>query len=487
MENVDDVAGCSLGSKGASGLILDFVSNTCSAQLLIVAVSLCIAVRAEARPIHLWQLDELAAAPVLVVGQILAVQKGEPIRDTSWWWSSASWAMTADVRVLRSYTASGRQFSFDRIQLHFLACCNTSITNGPQFPKLEPGEVHVLALRKNKDPASQPWQLMPDEGLGLTIPSREEMAFPEPPPTARDFLLREISNTLSGGTPKEVTAVGEYLASQRLNLAADLMAFLEPAIGDDRQRWAEVATCILATTGIPRPSVAELYSLRTVPEKWNWQKSSLIAQAALRKLGASAETDDLLIRTLIADAPVHAWGSGTVLLEYADNPVATEILRQALRNDLAGSSYIAWTFAHSGHQAVLKEALVRALKVADRPTTDFTDLQGAAALLRDFGSDQQLDELASLVRKYQTQDRKFYDVLWQYSTESDNPRAARVLAVVLRDRQIAFGESRVCDLAVGVLERATGQHFGAGGKTLTDRDGAVSRASAWIKAQGIPE
>jgi hypothetical protein len=167
--------------------------------------------------------------------------------------------------------------------------------------------------------------------------------------------------------------------------------------------------------------------------------------------------------------------------------VTTETLRRALRDDLNGSSYIAWTFAHIGHQAVLNEALVRALKVADRPSGDLTDLQGAAMLLRDFGSDQQLDQLAGLVRKYQTQDREFYSPLWQWSTESDNPRAARVLAVVLRDRNPISKEMRVCDFAVGVLERATGQHFGAGGKILAERDAAVSRALAWIKGQGIAE
>lgn len=476
-----------MSAARASALIVDFVGDSLIARLLIVAATLSIPVRAEARPIHLWQLDELAGAPVLVVGQILAVQEGEPIRDGPFSWSSESWAVTAEVRVLRSYTASAKPFPFDRIKLAFLACCRKGFVNGPALPQLEPGQVHVLALRDNKDPVSQPWQLMPDEGLGLTIPTREEMAFSGLPSTARGFLLREIANTLSAGTPKEVAAVGGYLAYQHLNLTADLMAFLEPAISNDRQRWAEVATSILATTGIPRPSIEDLLTGKTVPEKWQGQQSVWIAQAALRKLGASPETDDLLIKTLIADAPVHAWGSATILLEYADNPVATETLRRALQDDLTGSSYIAWTFAHSGHQAVLKEALVRALRVADRPTTDFTDLQGAAALLRDFGSNQQLDQVAGLVRKYQTQDRKFYNVLWQYSTESDNPRETRVLAVVLHDQQQISEKMRVCDFAVGVLERATKQHFGAGGERLKERDAAVSRALAWIKSQGIPE
>lgn len=147
---------------------------------------------------------------------------------------------------------------------------------------------------------------------------------------------------------------------------------------------------------------------------------------------------------------------------------------------------IAWTLVRNGDRGVLPQALARALKVVDRPAGgDFTDLQGAAALLRDFGSDLDLDRLAGLVRKYQTEDRKFYSVLWQYATEAGNPREARVLAVVLQDRRIVSNETRYCDFAVGVLERAVGQTFDSGGKTMKDRDDAVSRALAWLKSHGF--
>lgn len=132
-----------------------------------------------------------------------------------------------------------------------------------------------------------------------------------------------------------------------------------------------------------------------------------------------------------------------------------------------------------------RDALARALRVADRPVSDYNDLQGAAALLRDYGSDQDLKQLAGLVRKYQTQDQEFYRRLWQFATYDGNPREARVLAVVLRDRRIAFGEMRYCDLAVGVLEKAVGQTFGSGGTTLKERDDALSRALAWLRSQGI--
>jgi hypothetical protein len=76
-------------------------------------------------------------------------------------------------------------------------------------------------------------------------------------------------------------------------------------------------------------------------------------------------------------------------------------------------------------------------------------------------------------------------LLWQYATESGNPlREARVLAVVLRDHRVVHNEIRYCDLAVSTLDRA-GQHFGAGGKTMTERDEAVSRALAWLESQRV--
>ena len=450
---------------------------------LIVPLILCTSVRVEPRPVHVWQLDEIATARVLVVGQILATEKDECVHDHSFWWSSSAWAMTAEVRILRSYVTSGKPISVGQLQLHFLACCTEGFTDGPILSGIEPGQVLVLPLREDKSLAWESWQLVPDEGIDMTLPTRAEMENIGPPPSARAFLIREIANTLSRGTPGEVTAVGRYLAEQHENLTPDLMPLMEPAIDADRQRWAEVATGIMATTGVPRPSFSDLFSSMAGAERRWGQKSVFIAQAALRELGASPETENLLIETLIADIPLHAWGSAGVLLEYADNPLTIETLRQALNAELPGSTYVAWTFLRGGHQALLQEGLRRALKVVDQPSTDLTELQGAAALLRDYGSDQQLRLLASLVKKYQTQDRKLYSLLWQWSTESDNnPREARVLAVVLRDRSIAFGESRFCDLAVYELERATGQHFGAGGKTIADRDAAVSRALAWAES-----
>ncbi|PYT22457.1 MAG: hypothetical protein DMG57_35210 [Acidobacteria bacterium] len=410
-------------------------------------------------------MKETATAPVIVVGRVLAVQKKERVPDGSLPWKATdgpwrerlwrqkplfdrflvsndlhpgSWrgetlAMTAEIQVLRSCTGSGEPIAVNRLQMHFLAygpsVTRTVNSYPPPLPHLETGQVLIFPFQENKNSASDLWQLTADSGADLTIPARAETTDSGPAPaTARAFLVHEIANSLSQGTPREVSAVAGYLAGQYEDLTGELMPLLEHAIGDERPQWAEVATNLLAAQGIPRPGVADLLSAKAEPRDWPGRQSLFLAQAALQKLKASPETDTLLIKTWIAEAPLHAWGSANSLLEYADNPVTTETLRQALQNDVAGSSYIAWTLANTGHRATLSEALARALKVADRPDTDLTDLQGAAALLRDHGSDQQLKQLAGLVRKYQTADRNFYHVLWQYATESGSPREARVLA-----------------------------------------------------------
>jgi hypothetical protein len=465
---------------------LQIRTGTHTAQLLILLTLVVgMPVGVEAGFIKVWQLKETAAAPVLVVGRVLGVRKGERIPEGSLPWKAETWAMTAEVQVLRAYPGSGEPIAADRLNVGFFAYgpSVTMFINGypPPVPNIEPGQVLILPLQENKSPASESWKLIADSGVDLVIPTRAEITdSAQSPPTARAFLIREMANALNRGTPPEVSAAAGYLSSQYENLSGEVMPLLKPS-GDERQRWAEVATDVLAGYGTPRPSVADLMS----EKDWPGHPNLFLAQAALKELKASPETDALLIKTWIAEAPLHAWGSAGWLLEYADDPITTDTLRQALRNDLAGSSYIAWTLAHTGHQATLPEALARALKVADRPDVDFTDLQGAAALLRDFGSDQDLVRLAALVRKYQTADPKFYGVLWQYATENGNPREARVLAVVLRDRRTLFDDTRYCDFALGVLEKAVGQQFGAGGKTLKERDDAVSRALAWLESQEL--
>lgn len=464
------------------------VLSTCGSLLLLLPLPLSL----HAGFIKEWQLKETASAPVLVTGRILGVHRNGRVPEDRVSWKAETWATTADVEVLRSFTASGMTVPSHQIEVHFLSYgpSVTQFVNGypPPLPDIKSGEIRILPLRENSNPASEPWQLMADSGLNLTIPVRADTGGePAPSPSARVFLIREFANTLSGGTPGEIAALSGYLLRQTEDLSGELMPLLEAAIGGDRQRWAEIAASLHAAQGIPRPTVADLFLAKPGafaapgPGRGNLP----LLQAALRKPQPSLETDDLLIRTWIANAPFNAWGSANSLVEYADSPVTTETLRQALRNDLRGSSYIAMVLARHGNKAILPDAVARAFRVIDDPKglgSDLNEVQGAAALLLDHGSDQDLTRLAAIVRKYQTLDPKYYGVLWQYATESDNPREIGVLAVVLADRRIASGSMRYCDYALGEFDRLTKERFDIAAATISERDAAISRALAWIKA-----
>jgi hypothetical protein len=429
----------------------------------------------------MWQVKDAAAAPLIVTARVVSVEKYERVPDGAMPGKNDTWEMTATVEVLRSYPGSERRLVGSQLRIRYLAKAGSGI-NGPAFPVFEPGQAMILPLQANANPLSEPSRLLSDQGFGLTIPTVPDMKeVLDPPASGRAFVMREIANSLATGTPRDIATVGSYLTHQFDDLSPDLMPLLSAAMGDDREHWARVATGLLSAECIPRSGVAELMG-----EKAPMRPSQLLERAALQQLKASPETDALLIHTLLTNAPLNAWGSANSLIEFGDNPFTTETLRKALNDDVAGSSYIAWTLAHTGHKAVLPEALARALRVVDRsPAGDYTDMQGAAALLRDFGNDQQLRQLAGVVAKYQIRDHEYYSTLWQYATEASNPREARVLAVVLRDRKpVPESDLRVCDFAVGVLERAVGQNFG-GGKTLAERDEAVSRATAWLAMNGF--
>jgi hypothetical protein len=446
---------------------------------------------AQAGAIRMWRVKEAAAAPLIVTARVVSAEKYERVPDGVLPWKDETWEMTATVEVLRAFPNPEKQLVGSQLRIRYMAYgpSVTFMMNGypPPLPRFEPGQVMILPLQVNANPLSEPSRLLGDHGVGLTIPAVAGMKDTgDQPASGRAFVMREIANSLATGTPRDIAAAGRYLAGQFDDPALELMPSLSAAIGDDRERWAQVAAGILAVQGTPRPGVAELMGEKT-DKAWATRGSLLLARAALQQLKASPETDTLLIHTWIANAPANAWGAANSLIEYGDNPVTTETLRKALNDDVAGSSYIAWILAQNGHKAVLSEALARALRLVDRtPIGDYDDVQGAAALLRDFGNDQQLRHLAAVVAKYQIQDHEYYSALWQYATEASNPREARVLAVVLRDHNpVPRSDIRVCDFAVGVLERAVGQKFGADGKTLVERDAAVSHAMAWLATNGF--
>ena len=156
-----------------------------------------LSVGAQAGPIKIWKLDEIAAAPVLVVARVINVQKDALVADGLLPWKAETWTMTANIEVLRSYTASGSSISSNRLRVKFLEYGgNIASMNGfpPPLAHLESGQIAILPLQMNKNPI-EPWLLLADSGVGLIIPARVEIKSSGPQPaSARAFLDREIAN-----------------------------------------------------------------------------------------------------------------------------------------------------------------------------------------------------------------------------------------------------------------------------------------------------
>lgn len=224
-----------------------------------------------------WGLQDTAKAPVLVVGRVLSVEKGARDADVSFRQRRDVFDMTAQIEVLRSFTQGGGTIAANPIRVRFLWFPPTGIDL--PLPGFEAGQVVIVPLQENRNPATEVWRMTAESGEGLILPAAAELRDGGPPPaTARLFLLREIANSLGRGTPSEAVRTGRYLATQDMTrgdqgIAGDLMVFLEPMLGSDRQGWANLLTNMLAGRGVPRPTVAQLFSNNIHPpqESWLWR------------------------------------------------------------------------------------------------------------------------------------------------------------------------------------------------------------------------
>ena len=229
--------------------------NGCRARLFsTLLLSTLLAAPLDAGFIKIWQLKETAAAPILVVGRVVSVAKKERIPEGALPWKAETWAMNAEVKVLRASAAPGKAIAAGTILVRYQAYGPSlmGMINGspPPLPFFEPGKVLLLPLRENPQPGTEPWGLIAESGMQLTIPVRGEFAESGADlGDGRNFVLREVAHTLSRGNSGELSVVSRWLANQQQDLAGELLPLLDRAIGNDRQRWAEIAAMTLASEG----------------------------------------------------------------------------------------------------------------------------------------------------------------------------------------------------------------------------------------------
>lgn len=164
-----------------------------------------------------WRMTSAERAPVLVVGRVNSVRGEFRLPQGAMPWRAEIWAMIADVTVLRSFSGAGRS-TFppnSHIDVRFFKynydARHVFVNGPPPLINLSPNEVSVLPLFDNSEPSSQAWQLLGKEGLGRTVPVRAALSGGASVlPTGHAFILRELVNSLTVGTPDEVAATAGY-------------------------------------------------------------------------------------------------------------------------------------------------------------------------------------------------------------------------------------------------------------------------------------
>lgn len=447
----------------------------------VAALVPLLAATAHAGFIKSWSIGQLEQAPVLAVCAVEDVAKRGTVPAGTVRWSGSYQWHEATLRVERVHSNLPlAPVPGDRIIVRYVGFGDSlpgGISGSPIWPVFEKGQRAVFPLSPPKERSGR-WSLIAEEGINVTVPAIErEWRTADAPPTPREFIVTELINALANGSPGEQFAASAYM---RESFPPEAQRLLDAAIGNDDERWLAVAASIVSSLGIPRPSLAQVMSGANVKDLVRGPILVLLAHA-LQK-GAKREWPDRLITKLVDDAPVHAWGSATTLVQFKDSAVLIDRLRDALSRDQNGAVTIAWYLVRNEQRSVLPQALVAAQKLVMNPgPVNMSELQAASGLIRDYGDDAQFGALVVTLRRLKTADVEQYRKLFGSAAYSQNKREIQLAAVLIDDTREGFPPMRYCDIAVGVLQRLSGQDFGVvQNMTRPDWDHAISRARDWL-------
>ena len=452
-----------------------------SAGRAIAVLVPLLAATAHAGFIKVWSIGELSQAPLLAVCSIEDIATREPVpAGTVRWPGSYRWH-EATLRVERVHSNLAlAPMPGDRILVRYVGFGEShggGISGSPIWPMWEKGQRAVFALSPFKGRADR-WSLVADEGFNVTVPAIEkEWPVAPAPATPREFIVTELINALANGSPAEQFAASTYM---RESFPPEAQRLLASAIGNDEERWLAIAASIVCSLGIPRPTLAEIMSGANDPVPLRGPILALLAHA-LQK-GAKRGYPDRLINKLVDDAPAHAGGSATTLVQFKDSPVLIDRLRGALNRDQKGAVTIAWFLVRNEQRAALPQALLAAQKLVMNPgPVDMSELQAASGLVRDYGDDAQFGSLVTTLKRLKIADVEQYRKLFGSAAYSQNKREIELAAVLIDDTREGFPPMRYCDVAAGLLQRLSGQDFGVvQNMTRPDWDRAVARARDWL-------
>jgi hypothetical protein len=459
-------------------------------RLLLLSALLFLATQSnsvQARPVSPWSLERIAQrADYLVSGEVLGVTEAGTVAAGENKWHTPLLLMTAEVRPLRAFPQSFLSASADgqaiRIGYYALDPLNSPpMTDGPQFPRLSPGDTYVFPLRRPqaKDPAY--WELVDDEDFNLLVPTAGGSVAHPSAPIGLDFLRLELAGAFARGSYGQLYRAARYLSSYpepKPEIRASLYRLIEEKVGSDRDRWLSIATAYYCSMGVPRPTVAAVLEGRG----GETPQLSLLAEA-LNKAGEE-RLDERLIEEALKRSGYHAWGTAvTISLNYQNHPTALRLLAESLARTEPAAIYIAAYLIKQKEHPLCPAAVSAAVRfLGERGEQEFDAFRAACQLIRDYGSDQDFAFLLDELRQARRADRSRYRMIWQACAYTMNPRLIAVCRIVIGDGERFSDELRFSDIAAFELQRVTGVDFGLTMKqTPEGREQAIARARAWLQ------
>ncbi|MGD0359536.1 MAG: hypothetical protein ABSC93_01625 [Bryobacteraceae bacterium] len=394
-----------------------------------IAIGALMVAGAQAGVIRPLSIETLAGAPVVVAARVEGIAPG------------GARHCLASLRVLRA----DPPFPGTHIYLdHYCHGPVYRMANGhPAYANLERGRTYVFPLA----PRGNGWKLLAEEGWGLVVPVIEAGPGGEPPASKREFIFREIMNTLLHGTYRDLFRFGGYMQFRLAREMNDeIMTGLVTALPAGNARWLDISTAWMAASPGGAPSdAAPALAARTLQE----------VPAERRKEG--------ILRNMLRYSALHPRASEMNLLpEFKDDPMLLELLPGYLEQRQKGAVTIACGLAGDGQLALAAATFDAALTVLRDRRADGSDVDSACRLLIRRGSDAQFEQYLAIMRGAGVHDRSRYAQMWQPAWEDKSPRILRILAVILEDpgRDSPWSDVRTCDFGGALLERYTGQKFG---------------------------
>jgi len=469
-----------------------------------ITAILCLAIPsgiALARIVSSWSIERIAReADAIAVGEVLQVSTVGTVSESHTQWPQPLLQKKARIRVLRSLSQPGKPLLSEGefLSLAYLALDverGGGITDGPEFPKLSVGDVYAFPLRKVAPP-SQNWELVAEEDFSLLIPCVRGPLPDAPRETVPEFLQSELAGTFAEGSYPEICKAAEYLShysfADREGKALDgVYSLLVKHVGNDQNRWLEIAVGTYCSMGIPRPTIAALPSSPV-----GFRQETAFAAKALGHV-AGPDVEPRFIEVALRHASLHTWGTA-VTFSLNQSPTSLRLLQEALQGDTPEALYIADYLIKDAKDPLIPLALKSATRLLLRQgKVDDHYLRLAGGLITRYGDEHAFSLLLGEIRRCQKQDLNRYTVLWRASFDDSNARddrSIRLCAIMIGDRRIATDDPsavsrgiRFCDKAAYHLQKISGVDFGfRSGNTLANRDRAIERAEAWL-AKNAPE